>query len=134
MKKLMIKIGSDVRGIAVLVSVILIAAVILVISLSLGFAAVTENEMTLYQTQANKLFVNTDACAEEALARINRDHSYTGETLTIDDADCTISISGNGANRSITISAVKDNFSRNLQINVKIVPSFEITSWSEVIN
>jgi hypothetical protein len=131
MKNILRKLRGDERGAAVLVAVIVISAVILIIAVAMGITSIMENQISLYQSQSNKTFVQADACGEEALTQISRDHSYTGETLVVDDTSCVIVVSGMGANRTITVAATNDNYAKNITINVKIVPTISVTSWQE---
>ncbi len=119
------------KGAAILISMILISAVILTIALSLGVSSISENQINMYQSKTNQMLLNLDACGEEALTQLNRNNSYTGESLTIDDTSCTISVAGSGATRTISIAATNDIYSKDLQINVTIFPAFTITSWGE---
>lgn len=119
------------KGAAILVSMILISAVILTIALSLGLSSISENQINMYQSSANRLLINIDGCGEEAMTRLNRNNSYAGESLTIDNTSCAISVAGSGTTRTITISATNDIYTKNLQINVTIFPTFTVTSWGE---
>lgn len=119
------------KGAAILVSMILISAVILTIALSLGLSSISENQINLYQSRANQILINIDGCGEEAMTQLNRNNSYAGESLTVDGTSCTISVAGSGSTRTITISATNDIYTKNLQINVTIFPTFTVTSWGE---
>jgi len=117
-------------GFAVLTSVIIISAVLLVIALSLGVNSISENQIGMYQSKAQRVFVNADGCAEEALIRLSRDNAYTGETISIDSTSCVISVAGN----VITVRATNTNYSKSLRINVILLPNPTITSWQEITN
>ncbi len=117
---------------AALLLMIIIAAIALVMALSLGLSAITENQMTLYQSESKQVFINADGCAEEAMTQMSRNHNYAGEILVIEGVTCTISVSGVGANRTLTINATDNIYSRTIEIDVKIFPTVYITSWQEL--
>jgi len=119
------------KGSAILVSILIISTVIMIIALSLGLSSITENQINMYQSVSNNVFLNMDGCAEEALIQLSRDHSYSSDSFTLDETSCTISVAGGGSARSITITANKDEFTKNLLINVSIFPTFTITAWDE---
>lgn len=117
------------RGATVLVAMIIISAVILILALNMGMSSIIQNQINLYQTQGNELSFNMNGCAYEALTRLNRDNSYTGETIEVDDSECVVSITGTGASRTVDITATLNNYTKTSQINVTIWPIFTINSW-----
>ncbi len=133
MLKTFLKSVQKQKGAAILVSMIIISALILIIALNLGLSSISQNQMNLYQSKSSRIFLNIDGCAEEALTKLNRNNVYTGESLVIDNTSCTISVSGSGTARIVSITATNDVYSKNLQINVTIFPTFAIMSWEETI-
>lgn len=121
------------KGAALLVAIIIISAMILVMAIGLGLGSISENQITLYQSQSIRVLQNIDGCSEEALTRMNRNSLYTGESLTLNNTSCIISVVGSGSTRTITVTATSTNYAKTLQINVSIFPTFQITSWTETI-
>lgn len=129
------KLVENNRGISVLVSVLIIATIMIVLTFGMGLNSIAENQIGLYQSRSSVSFYNVDGCAEEAVLRLNRDNNYTGETLNLGNTTCVISISGSGSNRTIGIAGTSsEGYTRNIGITVTIAPSFAITSWQENIN
>ena len=116
---------------AVLISMIIIASAITVIAVGMGLNSITENQINLAQSYSSRVLLNTDGCAEEALTRMNRNSSYTGETITLDNTSCVITISGTGTSRTITATSTNGIYSKIIQITVTIFPTFTINSWLE---
>lgn len=120
-------------GAVILVLLLIVAAVGLMISLSLGLGAISENQMSLYSSVSGRIFYNMDGCGEEALIRLNRDNAYTGETITLNNTSCTIVVTGSGSTRTINVTATQTDYTRKLQINVTLSPTFAVTQWEELI-
>ncbi|MBD3330438.1 hypothetical protein GF354_02805 [Candidatus Peregrinibacteria bacterium] len=127
-----IKIKTDTKGATVLTSVIIIAATMVLISVSMGLNSINENQITLHQSQISELNITANGCSEEALYRLSRDSTYSGETLTIESSTCEITVSGNGNNRTIVIEAQKNNYNKYLELEVSINPNFSVSNWSEL--
>lgn len=129
------KLIKDNRGISVLISVLIIASIMVVLTFGMGLNSISENQIGLYQSRSSVSFYNVDGCAEEAISRINRDNNYAGETLNLGNVTCVIAISGTGSNRTIGITGTSsEGYVRNIAITVTISPSFNVTSWQENIN
>jgi hypothetical protein len=120
------------KAAAIISAVILVSAVVLIISLSIGLSSIGENQIRLYQNQSGGVFFNIDGCAEEALTRLNKNSFYTGETLNMQGTSCLINVSGTGNVRIISISATKNDYRKNLRIDVEIFPVFTVTTWKEL--
>lgn len=133
MKNLRSQLANQ-RGAAVLITVLVTTVVIMIIGLSLALNSVAENEILLYQSKANRVFDNIDGCAEESLLRLKRKPLYTGETLTIDQTSCNIVVSGSGDTRTIVITATNTNYTKILQLDVTLNPSFAVTGRQEITN
>jgi hypothetical protein len=135
MFKFLRKIVGNNRGISVLISVLIIASIMVVLTFGMGLNSISENQIGLYQSRSSVSFYNVDGCAEEAISRINRDNNYAGETLNLGNVTCVIAISGTGSNRTIGITGTSsEGYVRNIAITVTISPSFNVTSWQENIN
>lgn len=129
------KIVGNNRGISVLISILIIASIMIVLTFGMGLNSISENQIGLYQSRSSVAFYNVDGCAEEAILKINRNNSYTGETLNLANVVCVISVSGTGLNRTINVVGTSsEGYVRNIGITVTISPSFAVTSWQENIN
>jgi len=124
------KIVVDTKGAMVLTSMILMAAIVVIVSLSIGVSSINQSEISLYSNLGLRTVINIDGCGEEALIRLSRDADYIGETLTVGNTTCVISVSGSGANRTVSIAGTNGNFVKILEIEANVLPSFEIESWS----
>jgi hypothetical protein len=73
-----------------------------------------------------------EAGADNAIMRLTRDRSYTGETLTIGQGTATISISGTSP-ATITSTGTRSGFVRKVQAVVTVSNNvLTLTSWTEI--
>lgn len=131
MQNISLKFNRTQSGAAVLMAVMILTAILVSISLTVGLSSIAENQINLYQTQSNRLFVNTDGCAEEALTRLNRDNAYSGGTISLGMTSCVITISGSGNSRTITVAGTRNDHVKTLEAQVTLSP-YTITSWQEL--
>lgn len=79
--------------------------------------------------QGNVAYYAAEAGAENALLRLLRDPSYSGETLTVDAATVTISVVGN------TITSVAEYGNSIRKVEVQTVYNnnmLEVSTWKEI--
>ncbi len=87
---------------------------------------------------ASKFALGTEAYdvaesgVENALVRLLRDPSYTGESLTVGQGTATIAVTGTGP-YTVTSTGVVSDFSRRIQVTANYTNGvLTVTSWSEV--
>jgi hypothetical protein len=122
---------THLRGSSVLISVIILSAVLLTVSLTMGYGALQTNLIRKDLGASTEAFVNVDGCAEEGLVRLNRNNAYTGESFTLDGTSCTITVTGSGPTRTMEVDATSGDYERHLTIGIVIYTPFQITSWLE---
>lgn len=115
-----------------MILVLITGIVIITTAISLGLGSVNSSQIRVSQSISGGIFFNIDGCAEEALARINRNNSYSGETIIINNTSCVITVSGTETMRTVNIVGTNSDYTRSLQINVTIFPSFTVNSWQEL--
>lgn len=111
-----------------IITVIVIAALISVIAVKIALSTLTE--LSSADTSLRGLAVQdlTESCAQEALIHLNRDNTYSGETLNISSGVCNISVSGSGNERILIISGTLASYSYNLSIRARLSP-FSVLGW-----
>jgi hypothetical protein len=122
---------THLRGSSVLIVVIIISAMLITISLTMGYGALQTSIVRKDQSNATQAFINIDGCAEEGLVRLNRNNAYTGESFTLDGTSCTLTVSGTGPTRTMEVDATAGDYERHLTIEIVIYTPFQITSWQE---
>jgi len=107
-----------------------------VIAITITTAAVviilTGNTSTTSMEQGTRAYYVSEAGIENALIRLLRDPSYTGETLTIDDGSSTITVTGSGPYVILSKGTV-GNFVKTLQVDAQYTNNIlTVTGWKEI--
>jgi len=103
-----------------LITVIILGIVALATGLSIALRAVGELDMGNAGTQSEQAQAVVDACMGEALIKIGRDATYSGETLTIGQIACTIGVTINGTSRTVTVTALSGRWTRAVQTTAAV--------------
>ena len=127
-------ITTDERGVVAILAIIIITALVVLISTSLGLVAIGNLQIGFSEQRGNDLLLTAESCTEEAILRLSRDNTYTGGSLTVGDVDCTIAVTGTPCGScTISTEATAVGFTRNIQAGVTISGSaVDITSWEEI--
>ena len=100
------------------------AGVMMIITSSTATSATQESTIAYYAAESG---------AENALLRLLRNPTYTGETLQLGNANVAITISGTGP-YTIESTAVNGNFTRTIQVTVAYLNNIlTVTSWQEIL-
>ena len=140
MKKRVIIKPNQEMGYIALITVLIVLATVLVVSLGASFLGMSEGDMALMHNQSSASYFLANACAEEALLNLKNDASYQpsqpSETYVFDGGTCQIfyPISGSGnRQRVIEVSGDVDGKIRKLRVKVlELSPNTIIQSWQEV--
>ena len=119
------------KGGTALLGVMIISMIVLIIGSSIATVNIAAGKGLGHYNKETTTFVNADGCAEEALIRMHRNSTYAGESISIDDSSCVISVSGSDSTRVLDIQATNGEYIKKLQIDVTISPTYAITSWQE---
>jgi Tfp pilus assembly protein PilV len=122
------------QGFMVLLAVLVVGAISLSVALVLlrGGSDIQRSVLVSQQTaQARQL---ADACAEEALAVVRANTSYTGTaTVSLGQGSCTYTVANPGGTaRTITTSGTVNGNVRKLQLNATIGTTISVTSWQDI--
>ena len=124
------------QGFIALISVLIIGAVVLVISIGLSLRSVGETDMSLGEQESHRALALANLCAEQALMKLESVLNYAGnESIIIGSESCTIrpvSWSGN-LNRTVETQSTVSGYTKKVQAVVsRISPTMQVTSWQEV--
>lgn len=119
------------KGTIGLLTTLVVGAVVVMLALTIVLTGLSARTNAFTLNQSEKVFISTEGCIEEALIRLNRDHDYIGGTDMIGGVACTSVINGADPNRAISVSGIKDNITRDVFLQVRIVPDFAIISWTD---
>lgn len=123
------------NGFITLLSVLVVGAVGVAITLSLLLLGVGNSRTGFAIEQSNQAKALANACAEEALQQIRDSTPFTGSgSLTLGQGTCAYTVTSQGGqNRTITASGTVGTIVRKAKIIInKINPTITLTSWQEV--
>ena len=120
-------------GAMLLLTVMITGAVALTVSLHLAFRGIHELDMGFAGSQALESLALAEGCREEALLQLIRDSRYKGGTLAFGDGTCSITVTEEGSEATIAITATIDRWTRHLVARVALSgPRIRLLQWREV--
>lgn len=128
MKKLLLE---NEKGSALVTLMAFMAAAILVTSASAAVSVITTQSISDNESSEEVLFI-AESGMENAILRLLRDRTYSGETLSIGGGSAVVTVSG-GPIYTITSVGSYNNFSRTVEVVGDLSNNeFSISSWSEI--
>jgi Flp pilus assembly pilin Flp len=116
---------------AIMVTVIMLVVATLVVSTT-ALIGLDDLEIGYSAQVGEDALLSAESCLEEAYVRLTRDSSYTGGTLDVGDAACTITVTGTPCGTcTVTAEATLAEFTRTLEAIVTVSGTFDITSVEE---
>ena len=107
----------------VIITTITTAAVVIILT---GSNAATKFE------QGTRAYYVAESGVENALLRLLRDPSFTGETLTIDDGTVETTVTGSGP-YVVTAKGTVGNFIRTIRVNAAYTNNaLQVSGWKEI--
>lgn len=120
------------KGVAALLTIIIVAATTLIISCSVAFMGIGELDRGYTYQRGAEAFAVADGCMEEALRRIKLDISYNGGSLALGDGTCIIEVVANGAEHTITTTGAVDEYNKKIETKITLAGNIiTINSWRE---
>jgi hypothetical protein len=130
------KLKINNKGYVALVTVLIVSAVGLAIATTLLLYAIGVSKSSITYDSSDQARAYADSCAEEAIVRLKRDISYTGnETLTFDYGSCEIRPVLGSGNTDRTVQTIGNvgNTYRKVEVQISVVnPQTQINIWEEV--
>jgi len=123
-------------GFIAFTSLIVIAAVALAISTSVALMGIDSAKGSLSLSKSQETSAIAKSCLEEALVRLRDDTNYSGGNLSVGNGSCTVTVSGTGADRTITsvgTIAGPPTYIKTIQVVIKKAGgSINVLSWQEL--
>ena len=124
------------NGFIALISILIIGAVILTVSIGVSLRSIGETTMSLDQQESRKALALANLCAETALMRLESVLNYGGsESIMIDGETCDILlVTGSGnLSRTVKTQSTVSGYTRKIKVEVsQVSPIMQISSWEEV--
>ncbi len=126
------------KGVAALMTVIIVVAMVLAIGLVVAQIGINELVFGLQGDRSDHLLQIADSCAEEGYYRLKRDSNYSGGSVIFPNGSCTLVVSGSEPNRILTIEATVEELTRNFMIDLSSKSNvagnargINVTKWQE---
>jgi hypothetical protein len=128
----------DRPGVALLMTMIMIGALVLAIGLSVAFFTQTQVIISGHIDYAQSLRQAAYACVDEAFHRLKSEPAYAGGSLTLGTASCTSVVSGSGLNRTLVVTANEASYALKVTAEATLrenstgnATGWEVLSWRE---
>ena len=126
--------GLDIstKGYIAISSVLVIAAVVLVIGTTVSLVSISEGQISLSSYHNDTALDAVEGCTEDALLYLNENDSLPA-AITTPQVTCTITVnSQSGPNWTITVSGTISDHTKSIQVQLTRATTIIITSWNEV--
>ena len=122
------------QGYIAIITTLIIAGFVLALLTSFPLTATDSLRSYLSLKKGMDARMIANSCAEIALLRLQRDVTYEGENLSLDEGSCIIDIEETGdEERTINVEANREDYIYNLEIEVELFGrSVGIVSWEAV--
>lgn len=114
--------------------VVLLFYVVIAITLVMTAVALTISNSfaTMREEEGNHALELAENGIENALLRLLRDNTYSGETFVINDGTVTITATGSGV-KTVRSTGVKGIFTKTVQVNASFTNGvLSVLSWQEM--
>lgn len=134
MKNSAFKALRDRSGLSLLIVVIVISAVAILLTMTAGFIGIDSLQTGVRQDTTFGAFVGADSCMEIALKKLHDNSNYVGETVTIGETICIVTVTGSGTTRTIEVNASHSAsaYTRKIRTSVDFTTKYQVVSWQEL--
>lgn len=134
-----IRVNGQSSGFVALLTIIVIAAMTLLVSLNASLLGLGELDLGYTSQKGGEVYAIADGCAEESLRRFRLDTSYTGGSITTKNGSCIIEIIATAPNATSTVTAsTMSLYYKTVQVAFEYTnearPALTILSWAEQSN
>lgn len=134
MKNLKLKITS--RGIVAMSTVLVIAAVLVVISITVTYLSIGEAQSGLNLFKGEDSLTFAEGCVEDVMLKIRSSSTFSGTSILRPEGTCSITYNPGGSgptNWDLTVSSSSTAYQRKIQvIFTRSSTGITLTSWKEI--
>ncbi len=114
-------------------SVLIIAAVVLTIGITVSLMSIGEGQSALSLTKGEITLNLGEGCMEDALLQISKNSNYSGGMISQPEGICTITVLKAGNSYTVTSTNTATDYRRTIQAVVnKSASNLIISSWKEI--
>jgi hypothetical protein len=125
-------IPNSKSGYIALVTVLIVSAVALATSVSIGLLAIGEAQSSVALSKGDDTLSFVEGCMEDALLKARASDSYVGGSITRPEGTCTITVSKVGSAWTITATTTATQYKRTIQVKATKSTFMSIDSWREI--
>jgi Tfp pilus assembly protein PilX len=115
-----------------LVTLIIIVVMTLVVSTALVVLVINNSKSSSRISQSIQALATAESGAENAILKLLRDPTYSGETMTFGEHTAVVTVHDNG-NKVITSEGTAGNFKKTIRVEISFIGGvLEVISWNEV--
>jgi hypothetical protein len=120
------------KGYVALSSVLVIAAVVVVIGVTVSLLSISEAQMSLASKKGHESLLLTDGCVEEVLLYLNK-RGILPSTVTTPHGNCGVTQnSQTGMQWTFTVNGSFEGYHKKIQVTATRDSVVYINSWKEV--
>lgn len=119
-------------GYVALASILVIAAVVLTIGISVSLLSINEAQISLAGKKSEEAVGFVEGCVEDALLHLNENNSIPS-TIVLPEGSCSVTIDSQvGDNWTFTVSGSIDTFTKSIRVAANRGATVGVSSWQEV--
>lgn len=121
---------SNNRGVALLVTVVVIGAVSVLV---LGALVQTSlSSLTLQSFAQDELIARQRlfSCMDETIAQFRHDVEFADVSVSVGEGICTVSLISDGNDRTVTLTATEENIEKSIEFTLDIT-TYEFSAFRE---
>lgn len=119
------------QGYIAISSILVIAAVVLVIGTTVALVSINEGQISLASFQNDSVLDAVEGCTEDTLLYLNENNSLPATVVT-PQLTCNVSGSQAGSNWTFTVAGTVSGYTKSIQIQAARTTTISITSWNEI--
>lgn len=120
------------KGYIAIASILVIAAVVLIIGTSVSLLSVNDIQSSLANKKGEEARLLVEGCVEDALLQLNEDNTITSN-ITIPQGSCSVTINSHeGNNWTFTVGGEFENYNKSVQVSATRGSTVEVTSWNDI--
>lgn len=130
--KVIVVVNEMNKGYIALSSVLVIAAVVVVIGVSVSLLSVSEAQMSLASKKGHESLLLTDGCVEEVLLYLNR-RGFLPSSVNTPEGSCSVQLNSQAGNQwTFTVGGMFEGYHKRIQVTATRDSVVYINSWKEV--
>lgn len=120
------------KGYVALVIVLTISVVALTTATTIALLGIGEAQSSLALSKGEDVLQFVEGCMEDALLKAKNDVTYIGGNITRPEGTCTVTVSKNGNNWTLTASTTATAYKRTVQAQITRTGNIAINNWREL--